>query len=213
MRIAIFGASGGTGLRLTKASLAAGYDVTVLARTPETFPLRDQVTVVQGDVRDGEAVRRTLAGADVVLSALGARSPFQKDDTLERGIPMIVAAMREAGVRRIIALGSSGAKEDALKKQSPLRRWIAGRIVAGIILKRAVEAQQAQWKTLSESGLDFTMPMPPMLQNRRGRGVYRVEGDALPRGAIQMSRDDVADFMMKQIGSREWIGKGVYIAW
>ncbi len=47
-----------------------------------------------------------------------------------------------------------------------------------------------------------------MLQNSPGRGVYRVDGDALPRGAIQISRDDVADFMMKQIHSRDWVGKG-----
>jgi hypothetical protein len=52
-----------------------------------------------------------------------------------------------------------------------------------------------------------------MLQNQPGRGVYRVDGDALPRGAMQISRDDVADFMMKQITSEEWVGKGVYIAW
>jgi putative NADH-flavin reductase len=213
MRVAIFGASGGTGLRLTRASLAAGYDVTILVRNPEKFPLRDQVIVIQGDARDAEAVRKTVAGADVVLSALGAKSPFQKDDTLERAIPLIVAAMRESGVRRIIALGSSGAKKDALKNQSPLRRWIAGEIIAGFILRRAVAPQIAQWKTLSTSGLDFTMPMPPMLQNRPGRGVYRVDGDAMPRGAIQISRDDVADFMMKQITSHQWVGKGVYIAW
>lgn len=213
MRVAIFGASGGTGLRLTRASLAAGYDVTVLVRTPEKFPLRDQVKLIQGDARDAEAVRKTVAGADVVLSALGAKSPFQKDDTLERAIPLIVAAMREAGVRRIIALGSSGANDDALKNQSPLRRWIGGKIIAGILLKRAVEPQNAQWKILSASGLDFTVPMPPVLQNRPGRGVYRVDGDALPRGALWISRDDVADFMMKQIESREWVGKGVYIAW
>jgi len=213
MRVAIFGASGGTGLRLTSASLAAGYDVTVLVRKPENFPLGDQVTMVQGDARDAEAVRKAVAGADVVLSALGAKSPFQKDDTLERAIPLIVAAMREAGIRRIIALGSSGAKDDALKNQSPLRRWFAGKIIAGMILRHATAPQIAQWKILSASGLDFTMPMPPMLQNRPGRGVYRVDGDALPRGAVQISRDDVADFMMKQITSREWVGKGVYIAW
>lgn len=213
MRVAIFGASGGTGLRLTRASLAAGYHVTVLLRNPENFPLRERVTVVQGDARDPEAVRKTVAGVDVVFSALGARSPFQKDDTLKRAIPLIVAAMREFGVRRIIALGSSGAKDDALKRQPAILRWISGRIIAGIILRRAVAPQIAQWKTLSASGLDFTMLMPPMLQNRPGRGVYRVDGDALPRGAMQISRDDVADFMMKQITSPEWAGKGVYIAW
>ena len=74
MNIAIFGASGATGTLLTQRSLAEGYDVTALIRTPVTFAFRDQVHVVEGSVFDPAAVRRTVEGADVVLSALGARS-------------------------------------------------------------------------------------------------------------------------------------------
>jgi hypothetical protein len=57
------------------------------------------------------------------------------------------------------------------------------------------------------------MVMPPMLTNNAGRGTYRVDGEALPRNGARISREDVADFMMAQIGSAEWVGQGVYIAW
>jgi hypothetical protein len=57
------------------------------------------------------------------------------------------------------------------------------------------------------------MVMPPMLLNKPGRGTSRVDGEALPAGASRIARSDVADFMMAQIGSEEWVGKGVYIAW
>jgi hypothetical protein len=40
-----------------------------------------------------------------------------------------------------------------------------------------------------------------------------VDGEALPRRGMRISRADVADFMMQQIGSDRWVGKGVYIAW
>jgi hypothetical protein len=43
--------------------------------------------------------------------------------------------------------------------------------------------------------------------------MFRVDGEALPRNGARISREDVADFMMAQIGSQEWVGKGVYIAW
>jgi len=66
---------------------------------------------------------------------------------------------------------------------------------------------------LSASGLDFTMVMPPMLLNAPGRGTFRVDGQALPRGGSRISREDVADFMVAQIGNGQWVGKGVYIAW
>ena len=71
----------------------------------------------------------------------------------------------------------------------------------------------SQWQTLSASGLDWTMVMPPMLMNSPGRGTYRVDGGALPRHGMRISRSDVADFIMQQIGNPQWVGKGVYIAW
>lgn len=181
MKVSIFGASGATGTLLTERCLAAGYQVTALVRTPEKFALRDRVRVVQGDAFDPAAVRKTVEGGDVVLSALGARS-LKKEDVLELAVPLIVEAMRQTGVRRIIALGSAGALEDSLKKQAAWRRWFVQNIVYNTFLKWPVASQISQWKTLSASGLDWTMVMPPMLLNSPGRGTYRVDGEALPRG-------------------------------
>ena len=212
MKVSIFGASGGTGRLLTERCLAAGYDVTVLLRTPATFPFRDRVRVVEGNVFDPLVVRRTVEGADVVLSTLGARS-LKKEDVLERGVPLIVDAMRETGVRRIIALGSAGALDDSLKKQPAWRRWLVQNIVYNTFLKWAVASQVSQWKTLSASNLDWTMVMPPMLADSPPRGIYRIDGEALPRNGSRISRTDVADFMMQQIANPQWVAKGVYIAW
>lgn len=212
MKISIFGASGATGLLLTERCLAAGHEVTALLRTPETFPYRSLMRVIQGTAFDTTAVSQTVQGADVVLSTLGARS-LGKEDVLERAVPLIVATMQQAGVKRIIALGSAGALSDSLKKQPVWRRWFVQKIVYNTFLKWPVASQISQWQTLSASGLDWTMVMPPMLVNSPGRGVYRVEGDALPRHGMRISRSDVADFMMLQIGNPQWVGKGVYIAW
>jgi putative NADH-flavin reductase len=212
LKIAIFGASGATGGLLVERCLGAGYSVTALVRSPGTFVFRGCVRVVEGSAFDPAAVRRTVEGADVVLSALGARS-WRKEDVLERAVPLIVEAMREARVRRIIALGSAGAKPDSLKKQPFVSRWIAENIVYTTFLKWPVVSQIAQWKTLSASGLDWTLVMPPRLENAKARGNLRVDGEALPRNALRIARADVADFMMQQIGNPDWIGKGVYIAW
>jgi putative NADH-flavin reductase len=212
MKVAIFGASGRVGGLLTERSLAAGYEVAALVRTPAAFKSRDQVRVVEGSAFDSAAIRRTIEGADVVLSALGARS-WRREDVLERAIPLIVAAMRETGVRRIIALGSAGAEPDSLKQQPFVSRWIAENIIYKTFLKWPVASQIAQWKTLSASGLDWTMVMPPKLEDAQARGKLRVDGEALPRNALRISRADVADFMMQQIGNPQWVAKGVYIAW
>jgi len=212
MRIAIFGASGATGTLLTERCLAAGYEVTALLRTPEKFAFQDRVRVVQGTAFAAAAVGQTVAGAEVVLSALGARS-LGKEDVLERAVPLIVEAMQQAGVRRIVALGSAGALDDSLDKQPAWRRRFVQKIVYNTLLKWPVASQVAQWKVLSGSGLDWTMVMPPMLLNGPGRGKFRVDGEALPRHGMRIAREDVADFMMQQIKGREWVGKGVYVAW
>ena len=212
MKVAIFGASGATGRLLMERALTAGYEVTARVRRPEAFAYTGRVRVVEGTAFDAEAVRRTIEGADVVLSALGARS-LRKEDVLERAVPLIVEAMKAAGVRRIIALGSTGALSDSLKKQPVWRRWFMQKMVYNTLLKWPVASQVAQWKTLAASGLDWTMVMPPMLTNNPGRGRFRVDGEALPRNGARIAREDAADFMMAQIGSEEWVGKGVYIAW
>jgi putative NADH-flavin reductase len=217
MNIAIFGASGATGTLLTERCLAASHTVNALLRTPEKFPLRDRVRVVQGSPFDIAPVRQTIEGADVVLSALGAKS-LRKEDVLERAIPQIIAAMQETlsqakPLRRIIVLGSAGALSTALDKQPSWRRWFVQNIVYNTLLRWPVASQISQWNDLSRSNLDWTMVMPPMLTNGAARRAYRVDGDALPRDGSRIARADVADFMMQQIGSSQWIRKGVYISW
>lgn len=212
MRIAIFGASGATGQLLTERSLAVGHQVTALLRKPEAFPYRTRVHIVQGNAFDSIAITSTLGGANAVLSALGARS-LKKEDVLERAVPLIASAMRQAGIKRIVALGSAGALSSSLDKQSAWRRWVVQHLVYNTFLKNPVDSQISQYKTLSASGLDWTMVMPPMLTNGPARGHYRIDGDALPRDGSRISRADVADFMMQQLISGEWKQKGVYLSW
>lgn len=212
MNIAIFGASGATGRLLTERSLAAGHKVSALVRTPASFPYADKVRVVQGDVFNTAAIAETLGGADAVFSALGARS-MGEDHTLERAIPLIVEAMVAAGVSRIIALGSAGALDTAMDKQLGIQKWIVESIVYKTLLKWPVIAQRHQYAALSKSPLDWTMPMPPMLNNLSARGKVRVDPDALPPWAATISREDVANWMFAQLGSDQWSRRAVYISW
>ena len=212
MKIAIFGASGATGRLLTERCLAAGHSVTALVRTPAAFPYGDKVHVVQGDISSPVAIAETLRDVDAVFSALGARG-LGEDHTLELGIPRIVQAMISAHISRIIVLGSAGALDTAMDKQFWWQKWIVENIVYKTLLKWPVIAQRYQYAALATSPLDWTMPMPPMLTNLKGRGKLRVDPDALPPFAMMISREDVADFMFAQLTSNEWSRKAVYISW
>ena len=213
MNIALFGGSGATGKLLTERCLAAGHAVSALVRTPEKFVYRERVRIIQGSAFDPAPVAETLRGADAVLSALGAKSPFKKEDVLQRAVPLMVSAMEQAGPRRIIALGSAGALDASLDNQPAYSRWLAKNIIYKHVLKYPVAEQVSQYRNLSTSELDWTMVLPPVLTNLPGRGHYRVDGETLPRYGLMISRADVAEFMMQQLTSEQWVKKGVYITW
>ena len=213
MNIAIFGASGATGKLLTERCLAAGHTVSALIRNPDAVAFRNKVRIIKGSAFDPSPITETLRGADAVLSALGAKSPFKKEDVLQRAIPPILKSMSELGVKRIIALGSAGALTSSLDRQPALSRWFAQKIIYRHLLKYPVLEQISQYHDLSTSTLDWTMVLPPVLTNLPGRGRYRIAGDALPLLGIMISRSDVADFMMLQLTSPDWHRKGVYITW
>ncbi len=213
MNIAIFGASGGSGKLLTERCLAAGYRVSALVRTPEKFAYADRVRIIKGSAFDAAPVAETLRGADAVFSALGAKSPFKKEDVLQRAIPLMVAAMQAHGPRRLIAVGSAGALGSSMDRQPAIGQWLVKKIVYKHLLKYPVEEQIAQYRDLSASDLDWTMVLPPVLVNLPGRGRYRIDGDSLPLFGALISRADVVDFMMKELVTPRWVRRGVYVTW
>jgi nucleoside-diphosphate-sugar epimerase len=88
-KLAFFGATGGcVGFCLT-AALKAGYICTAFARTPSKLEgsllsrgvdetiMTSHLDIVSGDVRDIEAVKQVIAGADVIVSGVGAYPQFQ----------------------------------------------------------------------------------------------------------------------------------------
>ena len=82
MKVAIFGATGGTGRELVKQAIEEGHEVTAFARKPEKLNdlWHQDLRVVQGDVTDYNAVERAVIGQDAVLSALG--SPTSQKNTV-----------------------------------------------------------------------------------------------------------------------------------
>jgi putative NADH-flavin reductase len=74
MRIALFGAAGGTGRQFIRQACASGHEVTSVVRDPtrltESHP---RLRVLRADVMDPRAISPALAGCDAVVSALGSR--------------------------------------------------------------------------------------------------------------------------------------------
>src|SRR3954462_8873517 len=97
MKITVFGATGAIGSLTVTELLDRGHDVTAYARNPAKVPAEwgDRVHVVVGEMSDANAIDSAVAGADVVVSALGPTMDLQATGLpLVEGSGHILASMK-----------------------------------------------------------------------------------------------------------------------
>lgn len=210
MKLVIFGATGATGRELLKQALAAGHEVTALARNPAKLAAQAGLRVVKGNALDGVAVGGAIAGQEAVITALGSRS-LRDATLLPESMQHILAGMKQHGVRRLIVMGASGTMPQAEERLSPFKRGMF-RLVKATLLRRPFESQTAMQAMVRASDTEWTIVQPPRLLNSPARGRIRVDGEALPVNGVVIPRADVARFMLAQLESAEWVRRDVYVA-
>lgn len=104
MKIAVIGATGNAGSRITAELLDRGHAVTGIARHPERLAGRAGLTAAKGDADDPPALARLLAGHDVVISSIH----FLASDPEK-----LIAAVKASGVPRYLVVGGAGSLEVA----------------------------------------------------------------------------------------------------
>ena len=197
-QVLIIGASKGIGLATVKRALASGHHVRALARSAKQIPLRDEkLEKVTGDALKEDDVAAALAGVDVVIQALGVRAGpymiFGPITLFSKATQVLVPAMKDAGVKRLIAVTGFGAGDSAASI-SCLQR-----VPFRLVLGQAYDDKSVQEELIKESDLDWTIARPVVLSPGPRTGCYRVlvERESWRNGLI--SRNDVADFLVKQI--------------
>jgi len=208
MILAIFGATGPTGLQLVQQALEAGHFVRALVRNPNRMTVtHNGLRVVLGDVLDPEACRKTLLGADGALSCLGQRNLLRNTRVVSTGTRNIMAVMKANGQRRLVIESAYGASESYALAGRGMKLVVATILAAPYTDKNLIEPE------IMASGLDWTIVRPVALTNGPRTGKYRV-GDDLRLGAgARVSRADVAEFMLREYGERKWVGKAPSITY
>ncbi|MEN7530969.1 NAD(P)-dependent oxidoreductase [Cupriavidus sp. DL-D2] len=108
MKIAIIGATGNVGTRLTDEALRRGHTVTALARQASKLPTRDGVVAKDIDVSNAQVLADALRGSDVVISTVRF---------LQATTSQITDAVKAAGVKRLLVVGGAGSLYIAPGKQ------------------------------------------------------------------------------------------------
>ena len=199
MKIVLLGATGFVGSALLKEALDRGHIVTAIARHPAPLALRDRLTVKAGDVFDSSALATLLTGHEAVISAFnpGWRNPNLYDDQ-RRGTSAIIAAVKQAGIRRVLWVGGAGGLEVKpgvrVVDDPNLPDWIRPGSLATIdALEQLRKEPELEWS--------FLAPSAEMKPGSR-TGKYRLGGDDLlvdANGKSHISLEDFAAAMIDEL--------------
>lgn len=206
MNILLLGATGRVGSQIIPYALHEGHHVTVFVRTPEKIQINNEnLTIIQGNVLNKEDIVRAMDGMDIVISALNTDGTT----TLSESMPLIIEAMENEGIKRIITIGTAGILQsrttpNSLRYQSSESKRKS---------TRAAEEHHKVYDLLKQSDLDWTIVCPTYLPDGERVGNYRIERDFLPEGGVEISVHDTAEFTFKQIKASDYIKARVGICY
>lgn len=201
MKLIIFGSTGSIGRQLVRQGLEQGYLVTAYARDPSKLDIRhDNMKVVQGDAMDLSSVEKAVQGQDAVLCSLGAGA---KGTVRSRGTKNIIRAMEKVGIRRFVCQSSLGVG-DSWGNLNFFWKYVMFRG----ILRQAYADHVSQEDHVRQSDLDWTIVRPAAFTDGNRTGEYRHGFPGNDKTTkLKVSRDDVADFILKQLTHEEYLRK------
>ncbi|KAF9817471.1 hypothetical protein IEO21_03428 [Rhodonia placenta] len=213
MKLLILGGTGPAGIKLVEEALAHGHTVVVYARSPgkllESISQNAAVTVIEGQLTDVENVIRALEGVDAILSALGPGASHPGNTPLAHAYELLIAAMKQHGVKRLIALGTASIKDGSDKFSLAYTAMITG---VSLFAHSAYKDIVAIGETIRGQGkeLDWTIARVPILTNNDTREVVAgYVGDGVTKTTL--SRAGFAAFMVEELEKNEWVKKAPLI--
>lgn len=207
MRIAILGASGKTGKPLIEQALGAGHEVIAIARSPDKIAFDDPAVIKrQGDAFDEASVTKALQGADAVITTVGKTNLRDKRFNLSTAAHFsVVSGMRKHGINRLLVISSIGAAQGVTRKGWRRNLYLYAR------RKYYLDMYEME-NNVIDSGLDVTVMRAPLLHNGPCTANYRVLEDENYLNKLQISRADVAHFLLQELKENTWINRVIAIA-
>lgn len=208
MIITVFGATGMVGKQLVQQALFKGHRVKAFGRNVYTELETDtkNLELIKGALFDESDVFHAVKNSDAVLSALGGGFDGS-DKTRTLGMKNIIAQMKKAGIKRIVAIGGLGvlnASEETL--------LIDGEDYPPEYKPVGKEHQQA-WEYLRESGLDWTFVCPPNIINAGPTGGYTTNANYPPEiNNYSINAGDLAMFMLNELEKNKYVKQRVGIS-
>ncbi|HEX6731484.1 MAG TPA: NAD(P)H-binding protein [Pyrinomonadaceae bacterium] len=198
--ITVMGASGNTGRKISEALLKAGEKVRALGRSESKLAsLREAgAEVLTGDLTNTDFLTEAFRGADAVY-VLVPTEPHIPNYSAERDRQgeSIVKAVRESGVRYVVALSSVGAD-----------------LSDGTGLIAGLHSQEERLKKLTDTNILFLRPVSFFENFQQSLPLIKDQGIVVDSVAADLpvpmiATQDIADEAVKALKARDWKGVAV----
>jgi len=200
MKVALLGATGFVGSALLKEVLNRGHIVTAIVRHPEKLEKREGLNAKAGDAYDTTSLATLIQGNDAIIRAFnpGWKNPNLYEDQV-RGTASIIAAIKKAGIKRVLWVGGAGGlevKPGVRVVDSPdLPSWVRPGSLATIdALDQLRKEPELEWSYLSPSA---------ELKPGQRTGKFRLGNDQLLVDATGKSEISVQDYAVAMIDELE----------
>jgi uncharacterized protein YbjT (DUF2867 family) len=208
-KILVLGATGGTGRLIVKDALARGFEVRALVRSPAKVSGLEGADIFVGDARDEALLQKALQGRDAVVSSLGTPvSPFSEVTLLSSATKALVTAMKAARVPRLVCITGMGAGDSAGHGG-----FVFDRLIHPALLRRVYADKDRQEAIVRDSGLDWVLVRPSVLNDKAPRHEIRALTDLSGFNGGTVARADVARFVLDQVHTNTWLGRSPLITW
>lgn len=108
--ILITGGAGFLGINLVRHLLARGHRVVTLDLAEFTYPERDQITEVIGDIRNPADLAKAMGGVDIVVHTAAALPLYSPEDIYSTdidGIRNVLQVAHDQGIQRVVHISST----------------------------------------------------------------------------------------------------------
>lgn len=204
--IALIGGTGKSGKYLTKKLLEEGFSIKMLLRNPDRLELHHPaITKIKGDARNPEDIARLLQGCTAVLSTLG--QPKGEPPIFSTATRNVLHAMNKLQITRYIVttgLSVDVPNDHKSEKVQQASDWMR------VNYAPTTKDKQLEYEILAECSVDWTLVRLPLIEQTEVAKGIKVDLRDCP--GDQVSATDLANFIVGQLKSDEYIRKAPFIA-
>ena len=210
MKIAVIGANGRTGRIVVEDALARGHRVVAVTRTDGVSEPDDGKLInARADVRDADALKRGLVGADAAISALGVGTSRAPTDVYSTGVRNTLDAMRATGAAKLAVI--SAVPAGPWEEQPLLQRRIALPILQRFFGATYDDMRRMETILQETTDVDWIALRPPRLVNKPPKAAYRIDTHPLAK-ARAITYGDLATALLDSLTRQDLYRHAAYVA-